>query len=145
MELVVSPYLIAAASAWILAQFFKYLVASIKAKNMRQFRQFYLSGNMPSAHSATVVALATTIGLLDGTGTPLFALAALFAAVVMYDALMVRRSSGEQGAVLLQLLLDAKSKILPPRVAKGHTPYEVLAGALLGFVTGLVVFFATLG
>ncbi len=143
MELSISPYLIAAASGWILAQFFKYVVASIKAKNLRQFRQFYLSGNMPSAHSATVVSLAATIGLVEGLDSGLFALAAVFASVVMYDALMVRRSSGEQGAALLALFKDLKTAIPVPRVAKGHTPLEVLAGAALGLVIAVVVFVAT--
>lgn len=142
---VLSPYLIAAASAWFLAQLLKYVVASIKAKDVRQYRQFYLSGSMPSAHSATVVALATVVGLVDGVGSAIFALAILFAAVVMYDALMVRRSSGEQGVVILRLLKDLKSPIVPPHVAKGHLPLEVLAGALLGFTIGLIVFFVTRG
>lgn len=143
MDLTISPYLIAGAAGWILAQGFKYIVASARAKNLRQFRQFYLSGNMPSAHSATVVALATTVGLIDGIESGLFAIAAVFAAVVMYDAIMVRRSSGEQGTALLALFKDLKSSIPVPRVAKGHTPLEVIAGAALGFIIGVVVFIAT--
>lgn len=143
MEFVLSPYLIAGAVAWLVAQGFKYLVASIKAKSLRQFRQLYLSGNMPSAHSATVIALVTTIGFVDGIGTPVFALAVTFAAVVMYDAVMVRRSSGEQGTALVTLFTQLKSKIILPRVAKGHSPLEVFVGAILGYVIGFVVFLAT--
>ena len=139
-----SPYLLAAGLAWLTAQFLKYVFASIKARNIRQFKQFYLSGDMPSAHSATVVALATTIGFFDGANSAIFALALVFAAVVMYDAVMVRRSSGEQGAALIAFFTEVKSKIAPPRVAKGHTPLEVVAGAIVGVLIAIVVYFATI-
>lgn len=137
MAEILSPYLIAAAVAWLLSQGAKYVVASIRARSWRQLRHLYLSGNMPSAHSATVVAVTTVIGLIDGFGSGLFALALLFAFVVMYDAMMVRRSSGEQGTILLQLLKDTKSQLLPPRVALGHKPLEVVVGALLGVLVGI--------
>ncbi len=101
------------------------------------------SGGMPSAHSATVVALATIVGLLNGTNTPAFAVALLFAAVVMYDAMMVRYSSGEQGDAILAILKHLKSDIRPPKVARGHLPSEVAVGALIGIATALVVFFIT--
>jgi acid phosphatase family membrane protein YuiD len=133
-----SPFLIAAAIAWIAAQLLKYVFAVIRTRSARQYRQFYLSGSMPSAHSATVVAMATVIGIYEGVDSAIFALSVLFAAVVMYDALMVRRSSGEQGVAILRLLKDMKSSIVPPRVAKGHLPTEVAAGALLGFGIGLL-------
>lgn len=68
----------------------------IKTHTLKHFRELYISGNMPSAHSATTMSLTTLIGLSEGIDSVIFALAAL-AAVVMYDALMVRRSVGEQG------------------------------------------------
>lgn len=140
---IVSPYLLAIALAWVGAQGLKYVFAVLKTKKIGSFRQLYVSGNMPSAHSASVVALATVVGLIEGTGTAVFGLSALFAAVVMYDAVMVRRSSGEQGLALRELIKVAKSKIILPRAAKGHTPLEVIAGGTLGFLIGLVVFVAT--
>lgn len=139
---VISAYLIAAVVAWIVAQGLKYVLASIKSRTFNK-RQLYLSGGMPSAHSASVVALLVVIGLHDGIETPLFALAALFAGIVMYDAVMVRRSSGEQGESLTQLIKETKSSVRIPRAARGHTPLEVIVGAFIGFVIGLVVFFAT--
>lgn len=101
------------------------------------------SGGMPSAHSATVVALVAIIGLADGVGTPVFAVALLFAAVAMYDAMMVRYSSGEQGEAILALLKELKTKVKHPKVAKGHLPSEVVVGALIGVVTAGVVFLVT--
>lgn len=143
MEVAVSIYLVVGIVAWMSAQFAKYLIKSYKAKSLRQVNLLYLSGDMPSAHTATVIAMTTVIGLVDGFDSGLFALAAIFSAVVMYDAVMVRRSSGEQGAALLAYFTEIKRKVVPPRVAKGHTPLEVLVGAFWGIGVALVVFFAT--
>lgn len=140
---VISPYFIAIIAAWLTAQGAKYLLVAIRQRRFDHVRQLYLSGNMPSAHSATVAALAVVIGLEEGITSSVFALAALFAAIVMYDAMMVRRSSGEQGKAIQQLIKEQKSKVALPRAAKGHTPVEVAVGALLGAVIGLVVFLAT--
>ena len=139
----ISPYLLAVIVGWIVAQGLKYAYATLKDKTFKNFRHLYLSGNMPSAHSATVVALLTVIALKDGIDSGLFGLATLFAAIVMYDAMMVRRSSGEQGFAIQQLILEQKSKVLLPRAAKGHKPLEVLVGAVIGVILGAVVFFAT--
>lgn len=139
----VSPYVLVVVLGWICAQGLKYVFAVIKTKRIGNFRQFYTSGSMPSSHSACVVGLATVVGLIDGVDSALFGLAFLFAAIVMYDAVMVRRSSGEQGIAIQELIKLGKSKIVLPRTAKGHTPAEVLVGAMLGLILGLVVFVAT--
>src|SRR5687768_12295227 len=138
-----SPYIIAIIATWLIAQGAKYLIIAIKQRSLSQLRQLYLSGNMPSAHSASVTALVVVIGLKDGVESGLFALATLFAAIVMYDAVMVRRSSGEQGAAIQQLIKEQNSKVALPRAAKGHTPVEVVVGMLLGILVGIVVFLAT--
>lgn len=138
-----SPYLIAVMLAWIIAQGSKFLIASVKQWGTVDVRQLYLSGNMPSAHTATVIALMTTIGLIDGLETSAFAIATLFAAVIMYDAVMVRRSAGEQGMAIHALIREQKSKISLPRAAKGHAPLEVAVGAVIGLAVGLFVFFVT--
>jgi acid phosphatase family membrane protein YuiD len=142
MELL-SPYLIAIIAAWLIAQGAKYLWVAVRQRSFNHYRQLYLSGNMPSAHSASVTALVTVIALRDGTNSGLFAVAALFAAIVMYDAVMVRRSSGEQGIAIQKLIKEQKSSVPIPRAAKGHTPVEVAVGALLGVIIGAVVFLAT--
>lgn len=141
---ILSPYIIAAASAWIIAQGLKYVVASVKGRKLTSLKQLYLSGSMPSAHTATVIALLCVIGFRNGTGSAIFGLATLFAAVVMYDAVMVRRSSGEQGNALVKLLKQMNKKSQLPRVAKGHTPAEVLGGAAVGIVVGTLVYIVAL-
>lgn len=138
-----SPYLISIIVAWLIAQGAKYLLVALRQRRFDHVRQLYLSGNMPSAHSATVVALVVVVALKDGTSSSVFSVAALFAAIVMYDAMMVRRSSGEQGLAIQALIKERKSRIKLPRAAKGHTPIEVMVGAILGVVVGVVVFLAT--
>jgi len=146
MDFFLSPYILAAVFSWIVAQGLKYVFASIKGRKLRSLNQLYLSGSMPSAHSASVIALLVIIGLKDGVGSAIFGLALLFAAVVMYDAVMVRRSSGEQGAALVELIKELKRPSETPiHVAKGHTPREVLGGTVVGLVVGAVVYFATIG
>lgn len=139
-----SPYLLAAIAGWIASQGTKYVINVAKTGHMTDFRQLYISGGMPSAHSATVVAVATLVGLRDGFGGALFGVAALLAGIVMYDAVMVRRSSGAQGAALHELLKETKSRVRAPKVAKGHEPLEVLAGAAVGLTIGCVVFLVTI-
>lgn len=136
---ILSPYIIAAGVGWVVAQFTKYVVASVRGRKIASFRQLYLSGHMPSAHSATTVALLVVIGFKDGVGSGLFGLALVFTAVVLYDAMMVRRSSGEQGVSLTALLKEQNSKVALPRVAMGHTPIEVAVGSLVGALVGLAV------
>lgn len=138
-----SPYIIAIVLSWVVAQGTKYIITAVRHRTLRGFRQLYLSGNMPSAHSATVVAITTLIGLREGVDSALFGLSLTFAAVVMYDAVMVRRSVGEQGLAVQTLIRETKSDAIIPRAAKGHTPVEVLVGGFLGVIIGVVVYIAT--
>jgi len=138
---IVSPYITAGLAGWLISQFAKYVVASFKSGKLASMRQLYLSGNMPSAHSATVIAVLVVIGLKDGVESGLFGLALIFAAVVLYDAMMVRRSSGEQGIAITALIKEGKSVVPLPRVALGHTPLEVAVGSLIGFCVGVAVYF----
>lgn len=142
-EPLISPYIIAIALGWIIAQGSKYLFSYLKTRQIGSLRQLYTSGNMPSAHSASVTALTTLVGLREGFSSGLFAVALLLALIVMYDAVMVRRSSGEQGLAIQELIKLGKSQIVAPRAAKGHTPLEVLVGMLIGIAIGAVVFLAT--
>ena len=134
-----SPYIVAGAIAWMIAQGIKYIISTVRGHKLSSLRQLYLSGSMPSAHSATVVAVLIVIGVTEGVGSALFGLATLFSAVVMYDAVMVRRSSGEQGASLTALIKEQKSKVRLPRVAKGHTPFEVVGGIVVGIFVGVSI------
>lgn len=102
------------------------------------------SGGMPSSHSSTVVALAVSCArtVPGGVSSPLFAICAILAAIVMYDATGVRRAAGEQAKILNQIVADLFSgdpsyseKALKELI--GHTPLQVFMGALLGLFIGL--------
>jgi len=136
-----SPYLLAIVLAWVVAQGSKFLINSIKNSGVIDYRQLYSSGSMPSSHSAAAIALMSIVGLRDGIDTAIFGVVTLFAAIVMYDAFMVRRSTGEQGEAIQALIKEQNSKVRLPRAAKGHEPLEVAVGALIGLAIGTVVFF----
>lgn len=138
-----SPYIIAIVVSWAVAQGAKYGISVVKSQSLKGVRQLYLSGHMPSAHSTTVVSMATVVGLYNGFDSALFGIAVTVAGVVMYDAVMVRRSVGEQGDAIHRLIKLGKYRIDFPRAAKGHTPLEVAVGAVLGLIIGCVVFMAT--
>ena len=137
----VSAYFLAAGLAFALAQGIKYLL-NRRAKELGGWRQLYMSGRMPSAHTATMVALATVVAVRDGLESGLFAVTAVIALITAYDSMMSRRSAGEQGLALRKLLeksIFAKDPM--PYVALGHKPLEVMAGAVLGLLIGLGVAF----
>ena len=107
---------------------------------------FVETGGMPSSHSAMVTALATGVGITQGLGSPLFAVAVVFSLIVMYDATGVRHSSGQQARMLNELVLELREVVRegftprPLRVLLGHTYLEVLVGALLGIFAAVAVF-----
>lgn len=141
MSLLLSnPYFVVPFVAWVIAQTSKVIVDSVLLHRF-SVRRLATAGGMPSSHSALVVALTTIIGRLQGIESPLFAMALVFSTVVMYDATGVRRAAGQQAMILNRLLDDlfiAHQGIRQERLREllGHTPIEVIAGALLGLVIG---------
>jgi acid phosphatase family membrane protein YuiD len=140
---ILSPYLWAVITAWTAAHVVKYVIAIIRGNQKKFKSQIFISGGMPSSHVATTVALWVVILLINGPASGLFGLATLFVLVVSHDAVRVRRSSGEQGAALLQVLKETKSMAKVPYVANGHTLAEIAVGAVFGAAIGIVVFLAT--
>ena len=128
--------------AWFLAQLIKVILELVLLGRF-DVKRFVSSGGMPSSHSALVVAAATAIGRLYGFDGPAFALAAVLSAVVMYDACNVRRSAGDTARLVNQLLehvekLTAEDFADDLKIIMGHTPLQVLMGALLGLAVGLL-------
>ncbi|KAL6613995.1 hypothetical protein ACP70R_036265 [Stipagrostis hirtigluma subsp. patula] len=128
--------LVSALLGFAIAQSIKFFVTWYK-ENRWDPKQLIGSGGMPSSHSATVTALAIAIGFHDGFGSALFATAAIFASVVMYDASGIRLHAGKQAEVLNQIVCELPSEhplseTRPLRELLGHTPTQVVAGALLG-------------
>jgi acid phosphatase family membrane protein YuiD len=142
MALFQNTILIAAVLALLIAQLAKGFIALIQE---RRFNFHYIagSGGMPSSHSAFVTALATAAGRVLGLGSPIFAVCVVLAAIVMYDAAGVRRAVSVQARILNQMMEDYfdKKGIQQARLREliGHTPFQVLVGAVLGFIVGFLV------
>ena len=143
MEQIVSPYILAIVSAWVLAHIIKYSIARLRGKRLDLTHQLFISGGMPSSHAATSVAVWVVVLLREGYRSAIFGLATLVVLIVCYDAVKVRRSVGEQGNAIQEIIKKTNVKVNVPRSAQGHTPLEVIAGSILGCVIGLVVFIAT--
>lgn len=134
------------------AQVLKTAIFAVINKSL-DWRMLVTTGGMPSSHSSSVVAMATTIGLLSGFDSLLFAFAASFSIVVMYDSAGIRRSAGKQAAVLNKIVKDlgqGDHKIKEGRLKEllGHSPFEVFAGAVLGILTSIglrTLIFSSLG
>ena len=129
--------LISAVLAWAAAQIIKTFLVYRKTKEL-DLERLFGSGGMPSSHTAFVVAMATSAAIVEGLASSIFALSFILASIVMYDAAGVRQAAGQQARVLNRLIKQLRSEhIMVERELKellGHTPLEVLAGAVLGFL-----------
>lgn len=143
LEIIGNRVIQAAALSWALAQLLKVILTLAVSRRFDHTRVFG-SGGMPSSHSAMACAMAMTIGYRDGFSSSIFALAFCFAGVVMYDAAGVRRSTGRNAAVLNHIMdgLSGNGFTFDEERLKelvGHTPLQVMAGALLGILTGTLI------
>ena len=136
----VCPVLLIAIAAWAIAQGAKLLIATAV---YRKFDITYLTtgGGMPSSHSALVCSTAVSCGVSAGFDSPVFAVAAVMAFIVMYDAAHVRRETGEQAKVLNYIMrnwAEVKPEEFEDELKEliGHTPFQVLVGAVLGLAVG---------
>lgn len=137
--------------AWAIAQLIKIVIALVVEKKFRPDRIFG-DGGMPSGHSATVISLAVLIGWTSGFNSVSFALATVFAIIVMNDAVGVRQEAGKHAAMLKVIAegfnamfaeKDQQIRAEKIKLLVGHTPLQVLMGALLGFlvaVLGIIIF-----
>ena len=142
-DLLANRPLMSAVSAWLVAQVMKTLIFAYLEKQV-SWRRMVETGGLPSAHSALVVGLAVGVGLHEGWRSTLFAICMVYSLVVMYDAIGIRREAGKHADLLNELLLISVIKDLTQQREKlkellGHTPIEVLAGALLGILMAFIV------
>jgi len=126
---------------WFAIQTFKVIYDLITTKKFN-FKRIMGAGGMPSSHSAIVTGLATLIGKYEGVDTPIFALSLIVAFVVMYDACGVRRAAGKQAALLNKIVetpglsgVQVSERLVE---VLGHTPTQVIVGALIGVIVGLI-------
>ena len=134
-----------------LAQIIKFFIFTIKTKKVN-FKIFTTTGGMPSSHSAGVMGLSTSVGIIEGFDSVIFAVAVGFALITMYDAAGVRRAAGKTAACLNRMMDDFYKHDVQAIGGKlkellGHTPFEVIMGAIFGcafaffyhsYLTGLI-------
>ncbi len=146
-ELLKNYVLLTAICGWAAAQIIKTIIDLLLTKKLT-LERLVGSGGMPSSHSSTVCSLATATALQYGLGSIEFALAAVLAIIVMYDARGVRRETGTQ-AVVLNQIMDFLTAEHPEQIRftqenlkelVGHTPLQVVMGAILGIAIGFASF-----
>ena len=138
-EIITNDVLIVSVCVWALAQFLKGLTETLKHKRF-DLSSFITSGGMPSSHSAMVSALATAVGLTTGFNSALFAVSAILAMVVMYDAAGVRWAVSRQASILNRIVRELRLRRPRGEVERdlreliGHTPFQVIVGSVLGIL-----------
>lgn len=131
--------IIASVCAWALAQTIKVLIGLIRKKQI-DLRYFVSTGGMPSAHSATVSALATAVAMIEGIDSVAFGISVILAVIVMYDAAGVRQSVGRQSIILNRIIAELRDRRPIAelehnlRVFIGHTPFQVIVGSAMGII-----------
>jgi acid phosphatase family membrane protein YuiD len=151
-QLLQNKVLIAALLAWLFAQVIKTIIQSLLTRKF-QIERLWGAGGMPSAHSAMVCALTVSTARFYGCASPIFALTLIFAFVVVYDAMGVRRETGRHAKLLNRYLneieqekadvdgdgvADRKIDTIDLKELIGHTPLEVLGGVILGVLVGML-------
>lgn len=126
---------------WLCIQIFKVIYDLVTTKKFN-FKRIIGAGGMPSSHSAVVTCLATLVGKAEGTDSIMFAMATIFALVVMYDAAGVRRAAGKQAHLLNKIIetpgltgVEVQERLVE---VLGHTPLQVIVGATLGIIVGIL-------
>lgn len=135
-------YIIVPFFVWFGIQLFKFIYDLVKSKKFN-FKRLMQAGGMPSSHSVVVISLTTMIGKNVGINSPLFAVALIFSFIVMYDAAGVRRAAGKQAKLLNKIVetpgltsLQVSERLVE---VLGHTPVQVIVGAAIGVIVGLLV------
>lgn len=141
VQLFTNKYLIIPILTWFFIQTFKVIWDLVTTKKFN-FKRILGAGGMPSSHTAVVMSLSTLIGKEFGFNSPIFALSMVFAFVVMYDAAGVRRAAGKQATLLNKIVetpglsdLEVQERLVE---VLGHTPTQVIVGAIIGIIVGAV-------
>ena len=134
-------YLIVPFVTWFCVQTFKVLWELATTKKFN-FKRIIGAGGMPSSHTAIVVSITTMVGRSQGINSVIFAVSLIFSLVVMYDACGVRRQAGKQARILNDIVntpglstVQVREKLVE---ALGHTPLQVIVGAIVRFTAGML-------
>lgn len=141
-DLVTNYVMASAFMSWLIAQLIKVIVALCEKDDRSLFKVLFSTGGMPSSHSSCVVALCIACGIKEGLGSAIFALSFILAGVVMIDASGVRYETGKQAKIINKItkkLFSENSEEVNAGLKElvGHTPFQVLMGALLGIAVAV--------
>jgi len=136
-QIIANKILVIPIAAWVVAQALKTIIQALREKRFNP-RYLLSPGGMPSAHSSLVCALATTVGIVYGLDSSIFAFGVILAAIVMYDAAGVRQTVDKQSVILNHLLVNfPKTQLEFEQFLQqlvGHTRLQVILGAILGIL-----------
>ena len=141
VEILNNSLLINSLIAWAAAQVIKMIINAIINKRL-DWERLFGDGGMPSGHSATVTALAVTAAIEYGLDSPVFAICAILAIIVMHDATGVRREAGKHARAingLMEMLESSKDTEEKLKELLGHTPLQVITGVVLGALVAIVL------
>jgi len=139
LDIVTNKFLVVPVFAWAIAQIMKMVVALFQGKGF-DLRYLVSSGGMPSSHSAIVTALATVAAILKGFGSVEFGITFILASIVLYDSAGVRQAVGKQSTILNRIIHEIRLRQPFTKLEAnlreliGHTPFQVVIGALLGII-----------
>lgn len=137
---IIAPFI-----SWLLAQGIKPLISLISGDSF-DMKKAFSTGGMPSSHTSTVIALATSLGITEGIGSTQFAIAMVFSSVVIYDAMGIRQEAGKQAGVLndwsrtfTELFEEDQFTQANLKTMLGHTVSQVICGIILGVIVGFAI------
>lgn len=141
--------LVSAMLSWLVAQIIKIFTGLYQSKQMSLTNILFGTGGMPSSHSASVLGLTTASAIQFGFGSPYFAICTILSVVVMIDASGVRYETGKQAVLLNKItkeIFSGNPELMNSGLKElvGHTPFQVLMGALLGLGVGITLSFVML-
>lgn len=145
-ELFGNYLLMSAVCGWLLAQILKVFTGMFSQRKFNFFHLLFSNGGMPSSHAAAVMALTTSAGIAYGVGSAAFAISGLVSIIVMNDAIGVRYETGEQAKILNRItkeLFSGNPEDINTGLKElvGHTPFQVVMGALTGIAVGIAMAF----
>lgn len=138
--------LMCAVCGWFVAQILKFIISLFRSEKINYMTLLFSTGGMPSSHSATVIGLCVGSGILYGLGSAAFAITAVVSMIVMIDASGVRYETGEQAKILNKItkeLFSGDPEMVNSGLKElvGHTPFQVIMGAVTGAVVAVVLGF----
>lgn len=139
--LIINKVLLSSIAAWFIAQTLKVFILAYKQKRFR-FGLYLSPGNFPSSHSAVVSALLVGVGIVEGIDSAIFAVSAILAFFIIYDAKVIRGAAGKQAQSLnriIEKLGEGSEDFDKLKEILGHSALEISSGIIIGIICSLLI------